>query len=66
MPASDAILTQILAQLDAMQVAQQTMQAKVNCLTSPLFGTLNTEKFLYSWMLFQRVVKLLHRWSRQL
>lgn len=29
MPVSDAILTQILAQLDAMQVSQQTMQAKV-------------------------------------
>jgi hypothetical protein len=33
MPASDAILTQILAQLETMQVAQQTMQAKVRYLT---------------------------------
>lgn len=29
MTVSDAILTQILGQLEAMQVAQQTMQAKV-------------------------------------
>ncbi|KDR71226.1 hypothetical protein GALMADRAFT_75184 [Galerina marginata CBS 339.88] len=42
MPVSDAILTQILGQLEAMQVAQQTMQAKLDALslektaTSPL------------------------------
>lgn len=30
MPASEAILTQILAQLEAMQLAQQTLQAKVS------------------------------------
>ncbi len=29
MPVSDAVLTQILAQLEAMQIQQQTMQAKV-------------------------------------
>jgi hypothetical protein len=29
MPVSDAVLTQILAQLEAMQVSQQAMQAKV-------------------------------------
>ena len=29
MTVNDAILTQILGQLEAMQVAQQTMQAKV-------------------------------------
>lgn len=29
MPVSDAVLTQILAQLETMQVQQQTMQAKV-------------------------------------
>ncbi|RDB16228.1 Uracil-regulated protein 1 [Hypsizygus marmoreus] len=33
MPVSDAILTQILAQLDAMQVSQQTIQAKLDSLT---------------------------------
>lgn len=32
MPVSDAALTQILAQLNAMQVSQQAMQAKVCCL----------------------------------
>ncbi|KAF8964569.1 GTP cyclohydrolase N terminal-domain-containing protein [Flammula alnicola] len=45
MPVSDAILTQILGQLEAMQVAQQTMQAKLDSLniqnvpTSPLEPT---------------------------
>ena len=29
MPVSDAVLTQILAQLETMQVQQQAMQAKV-------------------------------------
>lgn len=29
MPVSDAILTQILTQLEALQVSQQTLQAKV-------------------------------------
>ncbi|GLB38828.1 putative GTP cyclohydrolase N terminal [Lyophyllum shimeji] len=33
MPVSDAILTQILAQLDALQVSQQTMQAKLDSIT---------------------------------
>ncbi|PPQ87364.1 hypothetical protein CVT25_001980 [Psilocybe cyanescens] len=33
MPVSDAILTQILAQLEAMQVSQQTMQAKLDALS---------------------------------
>ncbi|KAF8169392.1 cyclohydrolase [Pholiota molesta] len=33
MPVSDAILTQILGQLEAMQVAQQTMQAKLDALS---------------------------------
>ncbi|KAG5643735.1 Uracil-regulated protein 1 [Asterophora parasitica] len=36
MPVSDAILTQILAQLDAMQVSQQTMQAKHGITPHPL------------------------------
>ncbi|KAF8151311.1 GTP cyclohydrolase N terminal-domain-containing protein [Crassisporium funariophilum] len=41
MPVSEAILTQILAQLDALQVSQQTMQAKLDAfsaqgLNSPL------------------------------
>jgi len=36
MPVSDAILTQILTQLDAMQVSQQVMQAKVNISPSPM------------------------------
>ncbi|KAH9482658.1 hypothetical protein JR316_0004758 [Psilocybe cubensis] len=36
MPVSDAILTQILAQLEAMQVSQQTMQAKLDAPSSPL------------------------------
>ncbi|TFK34396.1 GTP cyclohydrolase N terminal-domain-containing protein [Crucibulum laeve] len=34
MPVSDAVLTQILAQLEAMQVSQQTMQAKLDALTT--------------------------------
>ncbi|KAF5317762.1 hypothetical protein D9619_012564 [Psilocybe cf. subviscida] len=34
MPVSDAILTQILGQLESMQVAQQTMQAKLDALSS--------------------------------
>ncbi|KAF9546676.1 hypothetical protein CPC08DRAFT_715958 [Agrocybe pediades] len=33
MPVSDAVLTQILAQLEAMQVSQQTMQAKLDALS---------------------------------
>ncbi|KAG6908207.1 Uracil-regulated protein 1 [Tephrocybe rancida] len=33
MPASDAVLTQILAQLDAMQVQQQVMQAKLDAVS---------------------------------
>ncbi|KAF5348599.1 hypothetical protein D9756_009697 [Leucocoprinus leucothites] len=33
MPTSDAVLTQILAQLEAMQVSQQAMQAKLDALT---------------------------------
>ncbi len=32
MPVSDAILTQILTQLEALQVSQQTLQAKVRLL----------------------------------
>ncbi|KAF9529594.1 GTP cyclohydrolase N terminal-domain-containing protein [Crepidotus variabilis] len=32
---SDAVLTQILAQLQALQVSQQTMQAKIDALTPP-------------------------------
>jgi hypothetical protein len=34
MSVSDAVLTQILAQLNALQVSQQTMQAKVRLITS--------------------------------
>ncbi|CAA7262746.1 unnamed protein product [Cyclocybe aegerita] len=34
MPVSEAILTQILAQLETMQVAQQTMQAKLDSLSA--------------------------------
>ncbi|KAG6840447.1 hypothetical protein C0991_006623 [Blastosporella zonata] len=34
MPATDAVLTQILAQLDAMQIQQQTMQAKLDAISS--------------------------------
>ncbi|TFK65709.1 hypothetical protein BDN72DRAFT_919974 [Pluteus cervinus] len=34
MPVSDAVLTQILAQLEALQVSQQTMQAKLDALTA--------------------------------
>ncbi|RXW21778.1 hypothetical protein EST38_g4052 [Candolleomyces aberdarensis] len=35
MPVSDAVLTQILAQLEALQVSQQAMQAKLDNLTQP-------------------------------
>ncbi|EIW59399.1 uncharacterized protein TRAVEDRAFT_122910 [Trametes versicolor FP-101664 SS1] len=35
MPVSDAILTQILTQLEALQVSQQTLAAKVDALTPP-------------------------------
>ncbi|TDL16243.1 hypothetical protein BD410DRAFT_808287 [Rickenella mellea] len=35
MPVSDAILTQILSQLEALQVSQQTLQAKLDALTNP-------------------------------
>ena len=31
MPASDAVLTQILGQLEALQVQQQALTAKVRC-----------------------------------
>ncbi|KAK2462691.1 hypothetical protein APHAL10511_005307 [Amanita phalloides] len=34
MPVSDAVLTQILAQLDAIQIQQQTLQAKVDALSA--------------------------------
>ncbi|KAI0769929.1 GTP cyclohydrolase N terminal-domain-containing protein [Fomes fomentarius] len=34
MPVSDAILTQILTQLEALQISQQTLQAKLDVLTS--------------------------------
>lgn len=34
MPASDAVLTQILAQLEAMQIQQQTMQAQLDTIAS--------------------------------
>lgn len=34
MPVSDAILTQILTQLQSLQVSQQTLQAKVRLLRS--------------------------------
>ena len=34
-PTSDAILTQILAKLDALQISQQTLQAKV-CSSHPI------------------------------
>ncbi|KAM6489998.1 cyclohydrolase [Amanita muscaria] len=34
MPASDAVLTQILAQLEAMQIQQQTMQAQLDAIAS--------------------------------
>ena len=35
MPTSDAVLTQILAQLEALQVSQQTLQAKVRPSCAP-------------------------------
>lgn len=37
MSVSDTILAQILGQLEAMQVAQQTMQAKVRSMLCPPF-----------------------------
>ncbi|KAH9948849.1 GTP cyclohydrolase N terminal-domain-containing protein [Amylocystis lapponica] len=36
MPISDAVLTQILGQLEAIQISQQTLQAKVDALTNPV------------------------------
>ncbi len=35
MPVSDAVLTQILTQLEALQISQQTLQAKVSSARAP-------------------------------
>ena len=45
MPVSDAVLTQILAQLEAMQIQQQTMQAKVMVSVSLLYDHSNLNYF---------------------